>query len=463
MLKGLQISFLLLLAIAIAAFSGWRYFRGGAWWLAAIAALIGYAALLSGFFLGSREAWHGRAIRIVFDVALSSALRATVSLLLLLGVTVLLCTLAYRARPADTGYYEVRVYDQVDLPANYQVGANMILHTRTDGLTHRETVGDDGAAVFRSVPAPTTLAYQLEVLSANPPFVTGGSHKIDQLPDQLAIDTTAIPPEKRQPLSPLVTELAIESLPRPANYLLNVNERGDETLQVGNAPWGVPRADLILNRLGYVLGYDPERRMPRWVAYSIGLTEQRVPRNQEFVPDPAIAADRQASAADYRRTGYDRGHMISPADLFFKGPVIVAEAFYMSTVTPQTPWLNRRLWRELEVRVREAVKSRRQPAFVIAGPLFIDPPEDTTFEFETIGEGRIPVPTHFFRVMAMRTANSGVDAFGVIVPNASDGALELERYLVSIGEIEQTSGLSFFPLLLPQVAQRIKTEVGSIW
>ena len=229
MLKGLQISFLLLLAIAIVAFSAWRYFCGGAWWLAAIAALIGYAALLSWFFLGSREAWHGKAIRIVFDVALSSPLRATVSLVLLLGVSVLLCTLAYRARPADTSYYEVRVYNQVDLPANYQVGANVILHTRTDGLTHRETVGDDGAAVFRSVPAPTTLAYQLEVSSANPPFVTGGSHKIDQLPDQLAIDTTAISPEQRQPLSPLVTQPAIESLPRPANYLLNVDERGDQT------------------------------------------------------------------------------------------------------------------------------------------------------------------------------------------------------------------------------------------
>ena len=203
--------------------------------------------------------------------------------------------------------------------------------------------------------------------------------------------------------------------------------------------------------------------MPRWVAYSIGPTEQRVPRNQEFMLDPAIAADRQASVPDYRGTGYDRGHMISPADLSFKGPVIVAEAFYMSTVTPQTPWLNRRLWRDLEVRVREAVKSRRQLAFIIAGPLFINPPEDTTSEFETIGEGRIPVPTHFFRVMAMRTANSEVDAFGLIAPNVSDGAVELERYLVSIREIENKSGLSFFPLLPPHTAERIKTEVGSIW
>ena len=463
MLKGLQISFLLLLAAAIAAFSAWRYFHGGAWWLAAIGALIAYAALLSGFFLGSREAWHGRAIRIVFDVALSSTLRTTVSLMLVAGITVWLCILAWKARPADTNYYEVRVYNQLDLPANYQVGANVILHTRTDGLTHEETVGDDGAAVFRSVLAPTTLVFQLEVLRASPPFLTAGSQTIDQLPDQLVIDTAAIPPEKRQPLSRLVMEPTIESLPRPAKYLVDIDERGDEALQTGNAPWGVPRADVIINRLGYVLGYDLERRTPRWVAYSIGPTEQRVPRTQRFVPDPAIPADQQASVSDFRGTGYDRGHMISPADLFFKGPVIVAEAFYMSTVTPQTPWLNRRLWRELEVRVREAVESRQQPAFVIAGPLFMAPPEATAFEVETIGEKRIPVPTHFFRVLAMETANRGVDAFGVVVPNAAAGTLELEPYLVSIHEIEQRSGLSFFPLLHPELAESIKANVGRIW
>jgi endonuclease G len=301
------------------------------------------------------------------------------------------------------------------------------------------------------------------VVGANPPFVTGGSHKIDRLPDHLAIDAKAIPPEKREPLSLLATESSVASLPRPSNYLVNVDERGDETLQAGNAPWGVPSADLILNRLGYVLGYDLRRHMPRWVAYSIGPRAQSVPRTQNFVADPAIAADRQAQISDYRASGYDRGHMISPADLFFKGPVVVEEAYYMSTVAPQTAWLNRRLWNGLEVRVRDAVESQNQPAFVIAGPLFIAPAGDATFKFETIGEGRILVPTHFFRVVAMRKADGGVDVFGVIAPNARHGAVEIDRYLVPIREIEQKSGLRLLPLLPPQIAEKIKSEVGRIW
>lgn len=464
MLKFLQITFLMVVAVAVACFATWRFFRGGAWWLAAAGAVLAYAAFLSGFFLKSRDAWHRKAIRFVFDFALSSEVRVSLSLLLLLGITSYLGFLAYDARPADTSYYEVRVFDNVDLPSNYHVGAKVTVHSKTDGLTHDETVGDDGAAVFRSLRVPTTISYQLVLTRGNDElFVTGGNGEIVDLPAQLPIDTAAIPDDKWRPVSRTFTEPAIDPIPRPENYLLNVDERGDQSLQTGNAPWGVPRADLVLNRLGYVLGYDLERKMARWVAYSIGPTEQDVPRTQKFIVDPAIAVGKQAGVSDYRGSDYDRGHLISPADLFFKGPVTVQEAFYMSTVTPQTPWLNRRLWSDVEVRVQAAVQSRQQPTFVIAGPLFIKPHDNPGFEFKTIGDGRIPVPTHFFRIMAMTTADEGVDTFGLIVPNANHGTMELGQYLESVREIEKKSGLTFFPLLDRQVAERVKAGVGAVW
>ncbi len=463
MLKLLQIASLLVLAAAVACFSAWRYFRGGAWWLAVVGALLAYAALLSSFFLGSPDAWHKKGLQFVFEFALSTETRAALSLVVLLGITAYLCVLIYKALPAYTSYYEVRVFEKVDLPANYQVGAKVTVHSRTDGLTHQETVGDDGAAIFRTLKVPTTLTYQLEVISAKPPFVTGDNDKIERLPGLLSIDVAAIPDEKRMPLEKNFIKPTIHVIPRPANYLLNVDERGDKILQSGNAPWGVPQADLVVNRLGYVLGYDLERKLPRWVAYSIGPTEQRIPRTQKFLADPAIASDKQTSVSDYGGSGYDRGHMISPADLFFKGPVTVQEAFYMSTVTPQTPWLNRRLWRDLEVRVRDAVQSWQQPAFVIAGPLFIKPQGDPRFEFETIGEGRIPVPTHFFRIMAMKKSDQSIEAFGLIAPNVKDGKIELNDYAASIDEIEKKSGLKFFPLLDPHVAEIIKTGLKIPW
>jgi endonuclease G len=150
--------------------------------------------------------------------------------------------------------------------------------------------------------------------------------------------------------------------------------------------------------------------------------------------------------------------MISPADLFFKGPLVVEEAFYMSTVTPQSPWLNRNLWSDVETRVRKAVQSSQRVAFVIAGPLFLG----AGSEVNTIGAGRIPVPTHFFRVMA-RQAESGLDAFGLIAPNVDQGVRDIDRYLVSIREIEQKSGLTLFPLLPSHTGGTIRNEVRQAW
>jgi hypothetical protein len=69
MLKLLQIAFLLVFAAAVACFSAWRYFRGGAWWLTVVGALLAYAALLSSFFWGKLDAWHKKCIRFVFGIA----------------------------------------------------------------------------------------------------------------------------------------------------------------------------------------------------------------------------------------------------------------------------------------------------------------------------------------------------------------------------------------------------------
>jgi endonuclease G, mitochondrial len=199
------------------------------------------------------------------------------------------------------------------------------------------------------------------------------------------------------------------------------------------------------------------------IAYSIGPTDQRVPRRQKFIPDPAIASDKQASTLDYRQSDYDRGHMISPADLYFKGPIIVQEAFYVTTLTPQTPWLNRKLWLEVEVRVRDVVQTQQQLVFVVAGPLFLEQPNNGNNNIKTIGPGKIPVPTHFFRIMAIATPGGGIDTFSLIVPNLDDGSLDLTSYLVSISEIEEKSGLTLFPLLDAPTADKMKIHPGRVW
>ncbi len=196
LLKVLQVSCLVLVGTAVVAFAVWRSFSAKLWWLAPLSAVAAYVALLSAQFFGSPDAWYRKAFQFLFDLTLSSELRALVTLLLVGAVTVALCIAAYRARPGKTRYYEVRVYETVDMPSKYKVGANVTLHTRTDGLTHTETVGEDGGAVFWSVPDQTTLFYQLEVLRSGSLSFTGGNDTINSLPAQLPIDVAAISGEK---------------------------------------------------------------------------------------------------------------------------------------------------------------------------------------------------------------------------------------------------------------------------
>lgn len=461
-LKILQISFIISFATAVGAFSVWRYYHGHVWWLIVIVSLIGFVALLSGYFWGSRDAWQNKVIKLIFEIGLSSITRALISNFIVIVVTIMLIYFAINAKPDISEYYEVRVFNGVDVPINYQVGAKVTLHTRTDGITHQETIGKDGGAVFWKITHPTNYIFQIDVENTDSPFTTGGSDIITDLPGLLKIDLSKIPVENRQSILNIRPEKIINIENRTSEYLTNVDERGDIDLQKSNAPWGVPHARLIINRLGYVLGYNYERKMLSWVAYSVFPNQQDIRRPDRFIPDPAIPLNAQASIYDYQGSGYDRGHMISPSDLFFKGRVVVEECFYFSTITPQSPNLNRGLWSKLEIRVREVVKNNQQPVYIIAGPLFIKPEDDPMFNFKTIGDGNIPVPTHFFRIVAKQVGNE-IDAFALIVPNLNIRDNKLEKYLVSISEVEQKSGLVFFPLLKTEVAKGLKNKVQNIW
>ena len=324
-------------------------------------------------------------------------------------------------------------------------------------------MGDDGAALFRSLIVPTNLNYQVEVYDTVTPFMVGGNDTVRELPKILEVDVAAVPPQQRFPITEYLLHLGEPAVARPANYLLNVDQRGDENLQAANAPWGVPSADIVVNRLGYTLGYDLDRKLARWVAYSIAPTDERIPRTDRFVLDPAVPEALQASTNDYRGSGYDRGHLISPADRFFKGPVTVAEAYYMSTVTPQTPWLNRRMWRDVEVRVRNRIEAVQRAAFIAAGPLFIKSPDHLDGTHGSIGANEIPVPTHFFRVMALPRPNGGIEVFAVIVPNATDGPTDVTDYVRSISDVERFSGLKLLPLLDKNLAEETKSVVHQPW
>lgn len=80
------------------------------------------------------------------------------------------------------------------------------------------------------------------------------------------------------------------------------------------------------------------------------------------VPTEGLKGGVQASLSDYRRSGFDRGHMAPAADMRWSATAM-SESFYLTNICPQTPSLNQGDWNRLEGKIRDW--ARRDSAVVI--------------------------------------------------------------------------------------------------
>ena len=199
-----------------------------------------------------------------------------------------------------------------------------------------------------------------------------------------------------------------------------------------------------------------------WSAYCLEKSEleKNASRSNDFRPDPEISTG-SAELSDYRRSGYDRGHLAPAADFAYSESAM-SETFYMSNMTPQAPAFNRDIWQKLEAQVRVwAAKYGR--AYVVTGPVLAAPPED----YDTIGENKVVVPRAFYKVVlvplyadeadeATPADAADVAAFAFIIPNQKCDA-PFYDYAVTVSEVEERTGLDFFYLLDDAVETRVES------
>ena len=169
--------------------------------------------------------------------------------------------------------------------------------------------------------------------------------------EQKARETVAEVQERVAPATnkPAVPEPSISVSPQQTSQsVISVKSKYD------NLSYGVPgKADSIIDREGYSLGYIEYHEQPAWVTYKLTRTEattKAAKRGDDFREDPSVPTG-SATLADYRRSGYDRGHLAPAADMAFSSKTM-SESFYMSNMSPQKPAFNRGCWKELEEQVR---------------------------------------------------------------------------------------------------------------
>lgn len=217
-----------------------------------------------------------------------------------------------------------------------------------------------------------------------------------------------------------------------------------------NLELGIPgKADQIVDREGYVLGYCEAWEQPRWVTYRLTaeeVTSQKTKRIDNFQPDPAIRTG-SATLEDYRGSGYDRGHMAPAADMKWSRAAM-EECFYLSNMCPQDRSNNAGIWNEIENTVRGFACSEGS-VFIVTGPVVGRNPK-------TIGPNKVAVPDGFYKVVYDETPPCKMIAF--YVPNRSMPGKPAD-YACTVDRIEEMTGLDFFSKLPQQTQASLESNI----
>src|SRR3546814_914908 len=163
---------------------------------------------------------------------------------------------------------------------------------------------------------------------------------------------------------------------------------------------------------------------------------RKIERTSEFFAETQIPVSESAELDDYRRSGYDRGHLAPSGNMPNKESQ--AESFSLANIVPQNGELNRGIWADLESDIRDTIV-RYGVGYIVTGPLFLGGEIDTL-------HGRVMIPTHIWKAVHV----PGLGGIVVVATNEKDSQIDT----MNIDQFSGKYGIDPFPSL--STAQRQK-------
>jgi endonuclease G len=163
----------------------------------------------------------------------------------------------------------------------------------------------------------------------------------------------------------------------------------------GLAP-AVPKAPLLRELCydDFAVLHSGQTRTPVFVAQRLNRGtiqdargEQRTDR---FFVDARLPSGERAELADYKGSGYSRGHMAPAADM--PNPTAMSQSFSLANMVPQNRKQNSGPWAKIEQDTRRYVMRATGDVYVITGPVFGP-------SSPVIGPNQVRVPTHLFKLV----------------------------------------------------------------
>jgi endonuclease G, mitochondrial len=256
----------------------------------------------------------------------------------------------------------------------------------------------------------------------------------------------------------------------------NITVVGDNShLLLGNPTQAVQNAanrdNYLIDQQYYVESYNNSKGGPNWVSWHIQMEDMgRTERQDNFRPDEKLPAGFfAADDADYRNTGFDKGHNCPSADRT-ASETANASTFLMDNIIPQAPNNNQNVWEHLESYCRAQVKKGNE-AYVVMGNYGSGGTGKKGYK-SSIASGKINVPAHIWKVVVLlpngnndlARISSDSRVIAIDTPNDNNVTSNWMDYLTTIDEIERRCGcdlLSALPITVQQTVESIKFKGGN--
>ena len=217
------------------------------------------------------------------------------------------------------------------------------------------------------------------------------------------------------------------------------NQQIPSTSQVGR--------DLCFD--DFAIYYSPSDKKPIYTVEKLNGEQLLAPhprRTNQFYEEARLPAHERALLADYRGSGYDRGHNVPAGDMTSERGM--AQSFSLANMMPQARQNNQGIWaKRVEEPTRMYIKRVQGDVYVFTG---------SVGHVGSIGKSQVTIPSHLYKLVYDPAKKL---AWAYWVENTDDAQMSAP---ISYAELIEKTGIDFhLPIELGESKSGKSTEKSS--
>ena len=191
-----------------------------------------------------------------------------------------------------------------------------------------------------------------------------------------------------------------------------------------------PQAGRDLCFDSFAVYYSPSDKKPIYTVEKLNGMRLAAPhprRTNQFYEEARLPFRERALLADYRASGYDRGHNAPAGDM--SNGRAMAQSFSLANMMPQARQNNQGIW------AKNVEEPTRQYAKRITGDLYVF--TGSTGKIGSIGKGQVTIPEHLFKLVYDPSKNT---AWAYWVENINDVTMSPP---ITYQDLQEKTGIDF--------------------